>query len=351
MLTVENHAVATQRALVTPESLIQSLPTPIRLSDRIASFRKQAEHIIHGHDPRLLVVVGPCSIHDPDAAIEYALKLKQLANELQDTLLIIMRVYFEKPRTTIGWKGLIRDPHLDQTYDINHGLKLARQLLLAINELGLPIATEFLDAMIPNYLQDLITWSAIGARTVQSQMHRELASGLNMPVGFKNNTDGNIKVAIDAVQTANHPHQLLSINSQGQPAIIHTVGNANCHIILRGSNDETNFSWESIQDATHKLKQTHINPRVMIDCSHGNSMKDYQRQPAVLDYLINIIQQGSTSILGIMLESNLVAGKQKLISKDHLVYGQSITDGCIGWDETALSLKKLASCMNPKAIY
>lgn len=332
----------TEQTLINPLAFIQSLPASHTTLNRINHFRKQTTDIIHGYDKRLLVIVGPCSIHDTDAALEYAIQLKQLADQLNDVIFIIMRVYFEKPRTTIGWKGLIRDPHLDQSFDIQHGLILARRLLLAINELGLPTATEFLDAIVPHYLQDLITWGAIGARTVQSQMHRELASSLSMPIGFKNNTDGNITVAIDAVQTAKHAHQFISINQHGHPAIINSTGNPDCHIILRGSNQATNYSSEHIQFAINKLNDVNLTPRLLIDCSHGNSMKDYQKQAVVLDYLLPLLHE-SSSILGFMLESHLMAGSQQLIAKKMLRYGQSITDGCMGWDETANLLKKLAS--------
>ncbi len=331
-----------QQLLMTPQALMTAQPLNATALATVRLARDHINHIIQGKDRRLLVIVGPCSIHDTQAAMEYATLLKRAAEKFADDLCIVMRVYFEKPRTTIGWKGFISDPRLDGSFAINDGLALARQLLLELNQLGMPAGTEFLDTIIPAYLSDLIAWCAIGARTVESQTHRELASGLEMPVGFKNNTDGNIKVAIDAVSVAQHPHRFLGITQEGKPAIILTSGNPNCHVILRGSNTLPNYTANHVQETAGFLKDAGLMPRIMVDCSHGNSMKDEKRQRAVVRALIEQIKQGSTFINGVMLESNLVAGKQALQTKDALIYGQSVTDGCMGWEETLSVLEELA---------
>ncbi len=328
--------------LVAPHQLLASQPLSASALATIQSARHHISNIVQGKDKRLLVIVGPCSIHDTDAALEYAALLKSAADKWVDDLCIVMRVYFEKPRTTVGWKGLISDPYLDGSFAINQGLLFARKLLLELNEMGMPAGTEFLDTIIPAYLSDLIAWSAIGARTVESQVHRELASGLMMPVGFKNNTDGNIKVAIDAVKVAGHSHAFLGITSAGSPAIIRTEGNLACHVILRGSNTAPNYAAETIQETAGLLKEAQLHPQVMVDCSHGNSMKDYRLQHQVVADLIDQLKQGSTFISGVMLESNLMAGKQGLLKKEALTYGQSVTDGCIGWEDTLRLLEDLA---------
>lgn len=334
--------IQSSKPVITPSELLQLFPASEKSLETVKRARHIAREIIHGHDPRLLVVVGPCSIHDSQAALEYAYHLKQAAEKFSDDLFLIMRVYLEKPRTLTGWKGLISDPQLNGSYQISEGLKLARQLLLQLNEINVPAGTEFLDTLVPHYLSDLISWAAIGARTSESQIHRELASGLSMPVGFKNNTDGNIKVAIDAIHTARHPHYFLSITPSGVPSVINTTGNPDSHIILRGANTHSNYGTESIKKAIEMLYKADLTPRLMIDCSHGNSMKNYLQQITVANSIANEIQSGSQSIFGIMLESNLVAGKQALVFNQPLTYGQSITDACLCWNDTLLLLQNLA---------
>lgn len=332
-----------QQELIKPVALINSLPATASALDTITSARQYANHIIQDKDDRLLVIIGPCSIHDTEAALDYAVRLKQAAEHFIDDLYPVMRVYFEKPRTTIGWKGLVSDPFLDGRFDVNHGLSLARQLLVDLNHLGVPAGTEFLDTLIlPQYLSDLVSWCAVGARTVESQIHRELASGLSMPVGFKNNTDGNIKVAIDAVKVASYSHHFLSITKDGIPSIIRTQGNQNCHIILRGANNAPNYTESHINEAATILKNANLLPKIMIDCSHGNSMKEFQRQVNVVHDVAQQLNNGSPFICGVMLESNLISGKQDLNLKHNLVYGQSITDACIGWDDSVMLLETLA---------
>jgi 3-deoxy-7-phosphoheptulonate synthase len=337
--------IRNQQALIKPNTLINDLPVTQNAADTIKQARLSASKIMLGLENRLLVIVGPCSIHDPLAAIEYAHLLQQAATHFADELCLFMRVYFEKPRTVVGWKGLISDPLLDGSFQINHGLMLARQLLLELNNLGLPAATEFLDTIIPQYISDLISWSAIGARTSESQIHRELASGLSMPVGFKNNTDGNVKIAIDAVNAARRPHHFLGISCDGTPSIISTTGNESCHIILRGSTTAPNYQATHIQNAANTLHHANLIPHLMIDCSHGNSSKNPQQQQIVVDDITQQIKNGDKIICGVMLESNLVAGKQTLDSETPLVYGQSITDACISWEETFPLLEKLAQAV------
>lgn len=330
------------QSLIKPEELIQEFPLTSYAADIISQARTAAANILHGKDNRLLVIVGPCSIHDRNAALEYAELLKKSAGHFADELFIIMRVYLEKPRTVLGWKGLISDPLLNGSFDINLGLKLARKLLLDLNGIGVPAATEFLDTIIPQYLSDMISWCAIGARTAQSQIHRELASGLSMPVGFKNTTDGNIKIAIDAVNAARHPHHFLGISKSGVTSIIRTRGNDDCHIILRGSNSTPNYSAENISEAAAMLRNENLKPRLLVDCSHGNSMKNYLRQSEVIDSIAAQIENGAQEICGVMLESNLLEGKQTLLPGEALQYGQSITDACISWEDTIPLLEKLA---------
>lgn len=327
--------------LITPQALEQEFPLSVQSIESVLESRRTVTHIMQGKDDRFLMIVGPCSIHDPQAALEYAELLRAAAIRFADELYIVMRVYFEKPRTTVGWKGLISDPFLNGSFDMNSGLRIARQLLLDLNKLGMPAATEFLDVIIPHYLSDLISWCAIGARTSASQIHRELASGLPMTVGFKNSIDGNIKIAVDAVQVASLPHHFLSIDNKGSPTIIHTKGNHTCHIVLRGSTHEPNFETPYIENAARTLKEAGLIPRLMVDCSHGNSMKNYQLQYNVINSVISQLKN-SNVISGIMLESNLVAGFQSLDSSAPLIYGQSITDGCLSWKETLSLLEKLA---------
>jgi len=331
-----------QRPLITPNTLKHEIPLTSSAIRMVQKSREDIFNIIQGKDHRLLIVVGPCSIHDSKAALEYADLLKESANHFIDDLYIVMRVYFAKPRTSLGWKGLINDPLLNESFDINLGLKTARTLLANLAEIGLPAGTEFLDTFIPQYLSDLVSWSAIGARTSQSQLHRELASGLSMPVGFKNSTDGNIKVAIDAVHAAQHPHHFLSITKDGMPSIISTMGNDACHIILRGSSKTPNYLPIYIEETTAALQHANLIPKFMVDCSHGNSQQNHCLQSTAADSLAEQIKQGSQAIFGIMLESNLVAGKQILQQGKPLTYGQSITDACISWNETLPLLEKLA---------
>lgn len=331
--------------LIKPHQLLDELPIQSSIQKTITDARRKAGHIIQQQDSRLLVIVGPCSIHDPKAAIDYAQRLKKCADQFQNQLHIIMRVYFEKPRTRIGWKGLINDPHLDRSFNINEGLYIARKLLLDINQLGLPTASEFLDPIIPQYIADLTSWSAIGARTVESQLHRELGSGLSMPVGFKNSTTGNIQVAVNALYAARQPHHFLGISEQGQAAIVSTNGNQDTHIILRGGKTKSNYDTNSIEQAINTLKMAQLTPHVMIDCSHGNSDKNDYPQQKVLETLCQQIIAHPQEILGVMIESNLVEGHQELIDKRQLLYGQSITDACIGWKDTEIALSQLADAV------
>lgn len=303
--------------------------------------RRAAHRLLHGEDDRMLVIVGPCSIHDPAAALEYATRLQTLREKLSGDLLLVMRVYFEKPRTTVGWKGLINDPDLDGSFLINKGLRLARKLLLDINEIGVPAATEYLDLMTPQYVSDLISWGAIGARTTESQVHRELASGLSCAVGFKNGTDGSLQVAIDAIRSASQPHNFLSLTKEGHSAIFSTSGNDDCHIILRGGR-EPNYDAQSVAAAVAQLAQAGLVPRLMIDCSHGNSSKQFKRQLTVCEDVADRIAAGDDSILGVMIESHLQEGRQDCVPGGPLEYGKSITDACISWEDTVGLLERLA---------
>ncbi len=347
MEQTENTNVLAQENLITPDALKTALPVSEPASHAVADARRSIRKILRGNDSRLMVIVGPCSIHDPDAALEYARELAMLARELQDTLFIVMRAYFEKPRTTTGWKGLINDPALDGTFHIEEGIRIARELLLKIShpeEFGLPIATEALDPIMPQYLQDLIAWSAIGARTVESQTHREMASGLSCPVGFKNSTDGSLAVAINGLRSVSTPHRFLGINQRGEVAIIHTRGNSDGHLVLRGGDAGPNFDAASIADATQQMRRTGLAPAIVVDCSHANSCKDHRRQPLVADDVAAQIEAGNRSIVGIMLESNLKAGNQALADGKHtLEYGVSITDACIDWASTEQLLRGLAA--------
>jgi 3-deoxy-7-phosphoheptulonate synthase len=330
------------KVLLPPAFLEEELPTSDKASTAVHQFREEITEILDARDRRLLVVVGPCSIHDTKAALEYARLLKSAEDELSGELRLVMRVYFEKPRTTIGWKGLINDPHLDESYKINDGLRLARHLLLDLAELGVPAGTEFLDMVTPQYLAGLVSWGAIGARTTESQVHRQLVSGLSCPVGFKNGTSGNVQIAIEAVQSAAHPHSFLGHTKYGQSAIFSTSGNPNCHVILRGGRTTVNYDAESVAQVSALLEKSKLAARVMIDCSHANSNKDYRKQGAVCRDVAGQVAKGNRNIIGLMLESNLVAGTQKLVDGRALTYGQSITDACIGWDETLALLRELA---------
>ena len=328
--------------VIAPESLIAEQPMLDTASRTVYETRGAISQILKGEDRRLLVVVGPCSIHDPDAAREYAGRLLEASQAHVDDLLIIMRVYFEKPRTTVGWKGLINDPHLNGSFDINAGLKTARGLLRDVAEMGLGTGTEYLDPITPQYLGDLVSWGAIGARTAESQVHRQLASGLSCPVGFKNSTDGSIQVAVDAIKSANHEHIFLSVTKRGHSAKISTSGNGDCHLILRGGGGKTNFDNPSVHYASRLLDQAGLATKVMIDMSHANSGKDFRRQLAVCNDVCTQVERGESRIFGVMLESNLVEGNQPIGSGEELAYGCSITDACIGWDDTVSSLNQLA---------
>jgi 3-deoxy-7-phosphoheptulonate synthase len=332
--------------LVPPAQLMSELPASAEVQRRVATARDEVRGILSGADHRLLVVVGPCSIHDPVAAIEYARRLAPLRERLSDSLCILMRVYFEKPRTNLGWKGLINDPHLDGSRDMATGLRLGRKLLLDINELGLPAATELLGPVVAQYIADLVAWTAIGARTVESQTHREMASGLSMPVGFKNGTDGNLQVALDGLIATGGPHTFLGLDEGGHAAIVHTTGNPDRHLVLRGGGNRTNYDAASISAAVELLRSAGQCPRVMVDCSHGNSAKDHTRQAAVLRDVAMQVQGGTTAILGVMLESHLHAGSQRLEGDPAaLRYGVSITDACIDWDTTVELLDELAAAV------
>ena len=345
---LENLNVIAQEVLTTPELLKQQLPLAGAARETVSRGREAVRAILDRRDPRLLVVVGPCSIHDVDAAHDYAKRLRALADEVGDALLLVMRVYFEKPRTTVGWKGLINDPHLDDSFRIEEGLHTARRLLIDLSELGLPLATEALDPITPQYLQDLISWSAIGARTTESQTHREMASGLSSAVGFKNGTDGGLDVAINALLSTARPHRFLGINTAGQVAVIHTRGNRYGHVVLRGGSGGTNYDADSVARCEAAMTKASVTPNVMIDCSHANSSKDPSRQPLVLEDMVSQIEAGNRSIIGTMVESNLEFGNQPMSTdRAALRYGVSITDGCIDWATTEQALRSAADRLRP----
>jgi len=342
MQSIDNTRIRNLRPLISPGLLLDEIPLLDKAATVVLETRSAIQDILQKKDDRLVVVVGPCSIHDPSAAIDYAKKLKPVMDQYQQELCIVMRVYFEKPRTTVGWKGLINDPKLDSSFDINRGLRTARQLLLELNELGVPTGSEFLDTIIPQYISDLTSWAAIGARTTESQIHRELASGLSMPVGFKNGTRGSIDIAANAVCAAKEPHHFLGVTKQGIAAIVSTKGNEDCHVILRGSKTGSNYDPDSIDKTGKLLKSYHLIPRIMVDCSHGNSNKDYTKQKRVVESICQQKRNRDQTIFGLMIESNLVAGNQKIIPGESLVYGQSLTDACVGWDETVTLLDDLS---------
>ncbi|MBP6117159.1 MAG: 3-deoxy-7-phosphoheptulonate synthase AroG [Neisseriaceae bacterium] len=336
------------KELLPPIAHLYELPITEQVADLIHQTREDIGALIHGRDDRLLVVIGPCSIHDTKAALEYAERLLPLKQKYAQELLIVMRVYFEKPRTTVGWKGLINDPNLDGSYDINAGLRTARQLLLTLNSMGMPASTEFLDMITPQYYADLISWGAIGARTTESQVHRELASGLSSPVGFKNGTDGNLKIAIDAIGAASKPHHFLSVTKSGHSAIVHTAGNPDCHVILRGGNSGPNYDATSVSASVAQLQKAGVTPNLMVDFSHANSSKDFKRQVQVAEDVAAQIAAGQQHIMGVMVESHLVEGRQDQQEGQPLTYGQSITDGCIGWDDTEKLLQILAKAVQSR---
>jgi len=335
------------KELLPPVALLEKFPATEKAAETVSRARQAIHNILKNKDDRLLVVIGPCSIHDTEAAKEYGARLLKLREELSDSLEIVMRVYFEKPRTTVGWKGLINDPHMDSSYQINDGLRIARKLLLDINNSGLPAAGEFLDMITPQYMADLMSWGAIGARTTESQVHRELSSGLSCPVGFKNGTDGTIKVAIDAINAASAPHCFLSVTKYGHSAIVETSGNSDCHIILRGGK-EPNYSAHHVSAVKTGLEKAGLPAQVMIDFSHANSSKQFQRQMVVAEDVAGQIAGGEQAIMGVMIESHLVEGNQNLESGEPLVYGKSVTDACIGWEDTETVLRQLAAAVKAR---
>ena len=345
MEQIRDQRIARAVPLVPPADIFEELPLSHAQAEVILRGRSDIAEILNRLDDRLLVVVGPCSVHDPQAALDYARRLSATAADLGDDLCVAMRVYFEKPRTTTGWKGMINDPHLDGSGDVNAGLRMARRLLLEVAELDLPVGCEFLDPITPQYISDAVAWGAIGARTTESQIHRQLASGLSMPVGFKNRTDGNIGVAVDAVRAAAVPHAFAGIDASGTPAILHTRGNADCHLILRGGRGTPNFGAGAVSDALVELRSAGLPERVIVDASHDNSGKDHARQPGVVADLADQVAAGNEAIVGVMLESFLAAGNQKLVPGGSLTYGQSITDGCMAWDTTEAALEQLAAAV------
>jgi 3-deoxy-7-phosphoheptulonate synthase len=337
------------RPLIPPAILLEELPITERISNIVSDARQAISSALYGRDPRLVVISGPCSIHDTKAALEYAEKLARLAERYKDHLIVVMRSYFEKPRTSVGWKGLINDPDLDESYHINKGLRLARQLLIDVNDMGLPTASEFLDTQIPQHIADLTSWVAIGARTTESQVHRELASGLSMPVGFKNSTDGNVQTAVDAVVAARSPHWFPSVTKQGVSAIFQTTGNDSCHVILRGgTRTGPNYDAEHVAKVCSRLAAKGLRESVMVDCSHGNSLKDPAKQAAVAAAICEQVSSGSRQIFGAMLESHLVEGRQDYVPGRHACYGQSITDACISFAQTEPLLEELAKAQQTR---
>ena len=347
ILCTENLRILEVNEVISPEKVHLELPITETSAQTTFEARQQIQNILSGQDDRLLVIVGPCSIHDPAAAREYAERLLDIRQKLQDKLLIVMRVYFEKPRTIVGWKGLINDPDLDESFKINKGLRLARQLLIDINTMGLPAGTEYLDLITPQYVSDLISWGAIGARTTESQVHRELASGLSCPVGFKNATDGTVSVAVDAIRSAQRPHHFLSLTKIGHSAIFSTRGNEDCHLILRGGKSP-NYSAESIQEASEALKSAGLPELIMVDFSHANSCKQHKKQLKVSHDIAKQLTAGNTRIFGVMIESHLTAGNQKVVPGQELIYGQSITDACIDWSDTVTVLNQLADAITER---
>ena len=329
------------KELCPPAHVMREFPCSTEVASTVHQTRREVHNILHAKDDRLVVVIGPCSIHDTEAAMDYARRLQVEQQRFKDDLLIIMRVYFEKPRTTVGWKGLINDPNMDGSFNINQGLRTARELLLEVNSLGLPAGCEFLDMITPQYIADLVSWGAIGARTTESQVHRELSSGLSCPVGFKNGTGGSTRIAVDAIKAAASPHHFLSVTKGGHSAIVSTTGNQDCHIILRGGKT-ANYDAESVEKTSQEMESNGLRARVMIDASHANSNKDYRRQPEVINEICEQIENGDERIFGVMVESNLVEGRQDLVEGQELTYGKSITDGCIGWESSIAVLERLA---------
>ncbi len=346
-LATDDVRIREVKPLITPLDLISGLKESAHSTQNILATRKAIHQVLHQADDRLLVIIGPCSIHDTEAGLEYARRLLEVRKNLSADLLIVMRVYFEKPRTTVGWKGLINDPHLDGSYDINEGLNRARKFLLDVNELGMPAGMEFLDTITPQYTADLISWGAIGARTTESQVHRELASGLSCPVGFKNGTDGGVQVAIDAIKTAQSPHHFLSFTKEGNSAIFSTTGNDDCHVILRGGKTP-NYDAANVAKVTLSLADSGLAPMLMIDCSHANSSKDYTKQKDVARDVAGQVAAGDTRIMGVMVESHIKEGRQEHTPGKTLNYGQSITDACLGWDDSVETLEVLAAAVRAR---
>lgn len=344
----ENTRIRSIRAVSTPAQVQSELPLSEAAAQTVVQTRREIQDVLAGRDGRLLVVVGPCSIHDPAAALEYAGRLKALREQLKKNLLIVMRVYFEKPRTTVGWKGLINDPDLNDGYDIDRGLRIGRKLLLDLNDMGIPAGVEYLDILTPQYLSDLVSWGAIGARTTESQLHREMASGLSCPVGFKNGTDGSVKVAVDACLSARSPHRFLSLTQDGAISIFETAGNADCHIILRGGSSGTNYDAASVEAASAAMRKSGLEPQIMIDFSHANSSKQHRRQLVVGQDVGEQIAGGDTRIVGVMIESHLVEGRQDIGPPSTMTYGQSVTDACIHWDDSVEVLRGLAGSVSQR---
>jgi 3-deoxy-7-phosphoheptulonate synthase len=344
-LRTSNLRVESIHPLLPPAILLEELPLTEAASITVSRGRDEVARILRGEDDRLVVITGPCSIHDPVAALDYAQRLRSLADELAGDLRLVMRVYFEKPRTTVGWKGLINDPALDGSFAINAGLRVGRRLLLDLAELGLPAGCEFLDPITPQFISDLVTWGAIGARTTESQVHRELASACSMPVGFKNGTDGGVQIAVDAVRAAAHPHRFLGVTEQGLAGIVSTAGNPDCHVILRGGATGPNYDAIHVQKTLAALRDAGLPPHVMVDASHGNSEKDYRRQPHVVHEVATQVAQGETGVIGMMMESFLLEGRQDLGDPGRLVYGQSVTDACMSWETTVPVLRELATAV------
>ena len=343
--STDNTRIVDRRKVPAPYELVNKYPINDQISKLVYGTRNEISQILHNKDDRIFVVVGPCSIHDPESAIEYATKLANASKEFDENLLLIMRVYFEKPRTTVGWKGLINDPDINETYNISKGVEIARKLLIDIAEIGLPAGTEFLDPISPQYVTDIISWGAIGARTAESQIHRELASGLSCPIGIKNGTDGSLKAAIDGIQAANHSHVFLGATKEADIAMLKTAGNNDAHIILRGGK-VPNYDEESVENTLTALKEAEVNESIMIDASHGNSQKQFKQQIPVIDSICDQVNKGNDNIKGIMIESHLNEGNQKISEK--LKYGQSITDACMGWEDTMSCLQKLNDAINIK---
>lgn len=354
MRQTDDLRIAETKELISPEQIHEQLPISEAAAETTAKARTEIQEIMDGNDDRVLVIVGPCSIHDPESAMEYANRLAELKKELADDLVIVMRVYFEKPRTTVGWKGLINDPDLNGSYSVNKGLGIARQLLLSINELGVPAGCEYLDLITPQYTADCVAWGAIGARTTESQCHRELASGLSCPVGFKNGTNGGMQIAVDAIGSASNPHHFLSVTKEGRTAVFSSTGNEYCHIILRGGGGQPNYAPEFVEQASEMMDKAKVKSNIMVDFSHANSFKTPSRQAEGCQSVSDQISNGETRIFGVMIESHLVAGNQKVIDGEPLTYGQSITDACIGWEDTETLCRQLANAVkgrrNTKAV-